>query len=94
MFGFSPLTVVFEDNIDNYFARTRVLERLSFLQTLLSRKASPRNCGPDATGLGWVFQYYLKVDPSLSSAGGQEAPSGGFDLGTLRSLRSLPACRG
>ena len=67
MFGFSLLTVVFEDKIDNYFARTRVLERLSFLQTLLPEGVTPQ-LGPDATGLGWVFQYYLEVDPST---GGQ-----------------------
>src|SRR5262249_17808683 len=36
--------------------------------------------GPDATGLGWVFQYYLAVDPKL-------APGGGYDLGKLRALQ-------
>ena len=56
MFGFSLLTVVFEDSIDNYFARTRVLERLSFLQSLLPEGVIPQ-LGPDATGLGWVYQY-------------------------------------
>ncbi|HEY5742911.1 MAG TPA: CusA/CzcA family heavy metal efflux RND transporter, partial [Terrimicrobiaceae bacterium] len=84
MFGFSLLTVVFEDKIDNYFARTRVLERLSFLQTLLPEGVTPQ-LGPDATGLGWVFQYYLKVDPAQSPG---TAP-GGFDLGTLRSLQDF-----
>ena len=88
MFGFSLLTVVFEDSIDNYFARTRVLERLSFLQTLLPEGVTPQ-LGPDATGLGWVFQYYLKVDPSQSSAGGSGTAFGGFDLGTLRSLQDF-----
>jgi copper/silver efflux system protein len=81
MFGFALLTVVFDDRIDNYFARTRVLERLSFLQTLLPEGVTPQ-LGPDATGLGWVFQYYLKVDPA-------KAPSGGYDLGTLRSLQDF-----
>ncbi len=85
MFGFSLLTVVFEDRIDNYFARTRVLERLSFLQTLLPEGVTPQ-LGPDATGLGWVFQYYLEVDPST---GGSAAESTGFDLGTLRSLQDF-----
>ncbi len=81
MFGFSLLTVVFDDSIDNYFARTRVLERLSFLQTLLPEAVTPQ-LGPDATGLGWVYQYYLKVDPAKS-------PNGGYDLGTLRSLQDF-----
>jgi copper/silver efflux system protein len=85
MFGFSLLTVVFDDKIDNYFARTRVLERLSFLQTLLPEGVTPQ-LGPGATGLGWVFQYYLKVDPSN---GGSAAASSGFDLGTLRSLQDF-----
>jgi Cu(I)/Ag(I) efflux system membrane protein CusA/SilA len=81
MFGFSLLTVVFEDSVDNYFARTRVLERLSYLQSLMPRGVIPL-LGPDATGLGWVYQYYLKVDPS-------KAPEGGYDLGTLRSLQDF-----
>ena len=88
MFGFSLLTVVFDDKIDNYFARTRVLERLSFLQTLLPEGVTPQ-LGPDATGLGWVYQYYLKADPVKSSGIGPDAASGGFDLGTLRSLQDF-----
>ncbi len=79
MFGFSLITVVFQDNIDNYFARTRILERLSYLGDILPRGVLPR-LGPDATGLGWVYQYYLHVDPKL-------APQGGYDLGELRSLQ-------
>src|SRR5665213_12278 len=73
MFGFSLLTVVFNDNVDNYFARTRVLERLNSLGDLLPTGVAAR-LGPDATGLGWVYQYYLKVDPT-------KAPNGqGYDL--------------
>ncbi|MGV3531712.1 MAG: efflux RND transporter permease subunit, partial [Chthoniobacteraceae bacterium] len=80
MFGFSLLTVIFEDNIDNYFARTRVLERLNYLGELLPQGVTPR-LGPDATGLGWVYQYYLHVDPAKS-------PSGtGYDLGHLRAVQ-------
>ena len=88
IFGFSLLTVVFDDKIDNYFARTRVLERLSFLQTLLPEGVTPQ-LGPDATGLGWVYQYYLKADPVKSSGTGPDPASGGFDLGTLRSLQDF-----
>jgi len=80
MFGFSLLTVVFDDSVDNYFARTRVLERLNSLGDLLPSGVTAR-LGPDATGLGWVFQYYLKVDPS-------KAPNGqGYDLGQLRAVQ-------
>jgi Cu(I)/Ag(I) efflux system membrane protein CusA/SilA len=79
MFGFSFLTVIFEDRIDPYFARTRVLERLNFLGDLLPQNVTPK-LGPDATGLGWVFQYYLDVDPA-------KAPAGGYDLGRLRAVQ-------
>ena len=74
MFGFSFLTVIFEDRIDPYFARTRVLERLDSLGALLPAEVTAR-LGPDATGLGWVYQYYLKDE------------SGTQDLGSLRSLQ-------
>lgn len=79
MFGFSILTVIFEDAIDNYFARTRVLERLNYLGAALPTGVIPR-IGPDATGLGWIYQYYLKVNPAL-------APEGGYDLGRLRAVQ-------
>lgn len=79
MFGFSFLTIIFEENIDNYFARARVLERLSYLEDRLPADVVPK-LGPDATGLGWVYQYYLAVDPV-------KAPKGGYDLSQLRSLQ-------
>jgi copper/silver efflux system protein len=79
MFGFSLITVVFEDRIDNYFARSRVLERLNYLGDILPAGVTPK-LGPDATGLGWVYQYYLEVDPS-------SAPQGGYDLGQLRAVQ-------
>jgi Cu(I)/Ag(I) efflux system membrane protein CusA/SilA len=76
MFGFSLITVIFEDNIDNYFARSRILERLNYLGDVLPAGVIPK-LGPDATGLGWIYQYYLEVDPT-------QAPGGGYDLGQLR----------
>jgi Cu(I)/Ag(I) efflux system membrane protein CusA/SilA len=79
MFGFSLITVVFEDNVDNYFARSRVLERLNYLGDILPGGVAAK-LGPDATGLGWVYQYYLEVNP-------QQAPGGGYDLGQLRALQ-------
>jgi Cu(I)/Ag(I) efflux system membrane protein CusA/SilA len=79
MFGFSLLTLIFEDSVDLYFARTRVLERLNYLQGTMPAEVKPQ-LGPDATGLGWVYQYYLEVDPAL-------APAGGYDLAELRSLQ-------
>ena len=53
MFGFSIITIIFEDTVDNYFARTRVLERLNLLTSQLPPGVVPQ-LGPDATGLGWV----------------------------------------
>ena len=79
MFGFTFITVIFQDDVDNYFARTRVLERLNYLGDLLPSGVVPK-LGPDATGLGWVYQYYLAVDPA-------KAPQGGYDLSQLRSLQ-------
>lgn len=79
MTGFSLITVLFEDAIDNYFARTRVLERLNQITGSLPAGVVPQ-LGPDASGLGWVYQYYLEVDPNL-------APEGGYDLGRLRSIQ-------
>ncbi len=76
MFGFSLLTVIFRDDVDNYFARSRVLERLNSIGDSLPAGVSPK-LGPDASGLGWVYQYYLDVDPA-------KAPQGGYDLGRLR----------
>jgi Cu(I)/Ag(I) efflux system membrane protein CusA/SilA len=79
MFGFSLVTIIFDDKIDNYFARSRVLERLNYLGNTMPAGVTPM-LGPDATGLGWVYQYYLDVNPKL-------APNGGYDLGRLRAIQ-------
>ena len=79
MFGFTLVTLVFEDKVDNYFARSRVLERLNYLGDILPPGVVAK-LGPDATGLGWVYQYYLDVDPKHS-------PKGGYDLGQLRAVQ-------
>ena len=72
MFGMSFVFVIFEDNVDIYWARTRVLERLSYAQRLLPEGIAP-TLGPDGTGLGHVYWYTL------------DAP--GYDLGELRALQ-------
>jgi Cu(I)/Ag(I) efflux system membrane protein CusA/SilA len=58
MFGMSFVYVVFDEGTDPYWARSRVLEYLSGLRTALPEGAAPV-LGPDATGIGWVFQYTL-----------------------------------
>src|SRR5437762_9244712 len=60
-FGFSMIYVVFEDNVDQYFARSRVLERLSLVSTQMPEGAVP-TLGPDATGVGHVFWYTVESD--------------------------------
>ena len=79
MFGFSLITIIFEDKVDTYFARARVLERLNYLQASMPEGVKPQ-LGPDASGLGWVYQYYFHVDPT-------KAQDGGYDLAALRSLQ-------
>ena len=74
MFGTSFVYVIFEDDVDMYWARSRVLEALSSIGSQLPAAAVPK-IGPDATGVGWVYQYAL-VDKS-----------GATDLAELRSLQ-------
>jgi len=73
-FGYSFVYVIFDDGTDIYWARSRTLEYLSAVQAKLPRGASSE-LGPDATGVGWVFQYVL-VDTS-----------GKHSLADLRSLQ-------
>ena len=70
-FGFSMINVIFEDNVDIYFARTRVLERLSLATGFLPAGVTPM-LGPDATGVGQVFWYTVE---------------GPYDSGTLHSVQ-------
>jgi Cu(I)/Ag(I) efflux system membrane protein CusA/SilA len=58
MFGMSFCYVIFEEGTDVYWARSRVLEYLNGLRGALPEGVSP-SLGPDATGIGWVFQYAL-----------------------------------
>src|SRR5262245_29433744 len=58
-FGFSMINVIFEDDVDLYFARTRVLERLILLAKSLPPNVVP-TLGPDATGVGHVFWYTVE----------------------------------
>ena len=63
-FGFSMIYAVFEDNVELYFARARVLERMSLVGKTLPAGVVP-TLGPDATGVGHVFWYTLE-SPTLS----------------------------
>jgi len=72
MFGFSLVYVIFDDDVDIYWARTRVLERLNYVSGLLPAGVTPR-LGPEGTGVGHVFWYTLQ--------------SKNHDLGELRSIQ-------
>lgn len=76
MFGMSFTYAIFADGTDIYWARTRVLEQLGRVQQLLPPDVSP-TLGPDASGLGWVYQYVLKDS------------SGQMDLAELRALQDF-----
>ena len=66
MFGASFIYVIFEDGTDIYWARTRVLEYLNFASGRMPRGVTP-TLGPDATGVGWVYQYaVLAANRSLA----------------------------
>ena len=60
MFGMSFVYIIFEDKVDVYWARTRVLERLNYAQRLLPQGITP-SLGPDGTGVGHIFWYSLKA---------------------------------
>jgi Cu(I)/Ag(I) efflux system membrane protein CusA/SilA len=60
-FGYSLIYIIFEDGTDLYWARSRVLEYLNYAQTRLPKGTVPQ-LGPDATGVGWVFEYTLSSD--------------------------------
>ncbi len=65
-FGFSYVYVIFQDGTDIYWARSRVLEYLSKIQPVLPEGVKTE-LGPDATGVGWVFQYALVDDSGTQS---------------------------
>lgn len=73
-FGFSFVYVIFEDDTDMYWARSRVLEYLNYVADRLPAGVTP-SLGPDATGVGWIYEYAL-IDRT-----------GNHDLAQLRSLQ-------
>jgi copper/silver efflux system protein len=60
-FSFSMINVIFEDNVELYWARTRVLERLNLVAAQLPQGVTP-TLGPDATGVGQIFWYTVESD--------------------------------
>lgn len=74
MFGMSFVYAVFEDGVDLYWARNRVMEQMALVQASLPAGVAP-TLGPDASGVGWIYQYVLVDD------------SGRLDAAELRALQ-------
>ncbi|MBC2608164.1 efflux RND transporter permease subunit [Pelagicoccus albus] len=80
-FGFSSIYIIFEDGVDFYWSRTRILEKLASLPSgTLPDSVQPR-LGPDATALGQVFWYTIEGRDKEGN------PAGGWDLAELRSVQ-------
>ena len=73
-FGLSFVYIIFDDDTDMYWARSRILESLNYVSNRLPSNVSP-TLGPDATGVGWIYEYAL-IDRS-----------GTHDLSELRSIQ-------
>ena len=81
MFGFSSIYVIFEEDIEFYWSRSRILEKLNSLPNgLLPKDVNPA-LGPDATGLGQIFWYTLEGRDENGNV------TGGWDLQELRSIQ-------
>jgi Cu(I)/Ag(I) efflux system membrane protein CusA/SilA len=81
MFGFSSIYIIFEEDIEFYWSRSRILEKLNSLPNgLLPQDVNP-SLGPDATGLGQIFWYTLEGRDQKGNV------TGGWDLQELRSIQ-------
>ncbi len=81
MFGFSSIFVIFDDEVEFYWSRTRILEKLNALSSATLPEGVQPTLGPDATPLGQVFWYTLE---GRTESG---APAGGWDLQELRTVQ-------
>lgn len=82
MFGLSSIYVIFEDNVDFYWGRTRILEKLNSLPVGTLPKGVSPSLGPDATGLGQIYWYTLEGRNPKTGA-----PNGGWDPQDLRTIQ-------
>ena len=81
MFGFSVIYIIFDDDIDFYWGRTRILEKLNSLPPNTLPEGVKPKLGPDATALGQIFWYTLE---GIDNNGN---PTGGWDPDELRSIQ-------
>jgi Cu(I)/Ag(I) efflux system membrane protein CusA/SilA len=81
MFGFSYVYLIFKEDVDYYWSRSRILEKLNSLPSGLLPEGVTPTLGPDATGLGQVYQYYLEgQDPDRN-------PTKGWNPEELRTIQ-------
>ena len=83
MFGFSTIYLIFEDDIDFYWSRSRILEKLSSLPSDLLPQGVKPKLGPDATALGQLFWYTLEGRDKKGKV------TGGWDLHELRKVQDF-----
>lgn len=81
MFGFSSIYIIFDDEIEFYWSRSRILEKLNSLSPNLLPDDVQPSLGPDATALGQIYWY------TLEGYDDEGQPSGGWDLHELRSIQ-------
>lgn len=83
MFGFSSIYVIFDEDIEFYWSRSRILEKLNSLPTNLLPDDVQPTLGPDATALGQIYWY------TLEGRDKEGKPTGGWDLHELRSIQDF-----
>lgn len=83
MFGFSSIYIIFEEDVDFYWSRSRILEKLNSLPDGLLPDGVKPSLGPDATGLGQIFWYTLEGRDKDGNV------TGGWDLNELRSVQDF-----
>jgi copper/silver efflux system protein len=81
MFGFSSVYIIFEEDVEFYWSRSRILEKLNSLPSGLLPEGVNPTLGPDATGLGQIFWYTLEGRDKKGNV------TGGWDLQELRSIQ-------
>ena len=81
MFGFSSIYIIFEEDVEFYWSRSRILEKLNSLPSNLLPEGVNPTLGPDATGLGQIFWYTLEGRDKNGNV------TGGWDLHELRSIQ-------
>ncbi|SCA63196.1 Cation efflux system protein CusA [Chlamydiales bacterium SCGC AG-110-M15] len=81
MFGFSSIYIIFDEDVDFYWSRSRILEKLNSLPAGTLPKGVKPSLGPDATALGQIFWYTLEGQDNEGN------PTGGWDLDELRSVQ-------